>query len=230
MELFWIVPVSALCALFFAWIFYRGMKVQEEGTDRMKEIAEYVREGAMAYLRRQYTVVFKVFIILVVLLSILAYFGIQNPFVPVAFLTGGFFSGLCGYLGMKTATFASNRTAWAASKSLNKGLQVALRSGAVMGLVVVGFGLLDIALWFLVLNGWVFTPEHMETGLKFLGLTFVQPGTTEHGKLIEITAVMLTFGMGASTQALFARVGGGIFTKAADVGADLVGKVEAGIP
>ena len=230
MELFWIVPVSALCALLFAWIFYRGMKVQEEGTDRMKEIAENVREGAMAYLRRQYTVVTKVFLILVLLLSILAYFGIQNPFVPVAFLTGGFFSGLCGYLGMKTATFASNRTAWAASKSLNKGLQVALRSGAVMGLVVVGFGLLDIALWFLVLNNWVFTPEHMETGVKLLGLTFVQPGTTEHGKLIEITAVMLTFGMGASTQALFARVGGGIFTKAADVGADLVGKVEAGIP
>src|SRR4030042_584541 len=131
---------------------------------------------------------------------------------------------------MKTATSASNRTAWAASKSLNKGLQVALRSGAVMGLVVVGFGLLDIAIWFLILNSWVFTPEHMDAGLKFIGLTFVQPGTTEHEKLIEITAVMLTFGMGASTQALFARVGGGIFTKAADVGADLVGKVEAGIP
>ena len=229
-SLFWIVPISALMALLFAWIFYKGMIVQEEGTDRMKEIAAYVREGAMAYLRRQYTVVTKVFIILVVLLSVLAYFGIQNPFVPVAFLTGGFFSGLCGYLGMKTATFASNRTAWAASKSLNKGLQVALRSGAVMGLVVVGFGLLDIALWFLILNGLVFTPEHMETGLKFLGLTFVHPGTTDHEKLIEITAVMLTFGMGASTQALFARVGGGIFTKAADVGADLVGKVEAGIP
>jgi K(+)-stimulated pyrophosphate-energized sodium pump len=229
-SIFWIVPISALIALLFAWIFYKEMKSQEEGTDRMKEIAEYVREGAMAYLRRQYTVVIKVFIILVVLLSILAYFGIQNPFVPFAFLTGGFFSGLCGYLGMKTATFASNRTAWAASKSLNKGLQVALRSGAVMGLVVVGFGLLDIALWFIVLNGWVFTPEHMETGVKFLGLSFVHPGTTEHEKLIEITAVMLTFGMGASTQALFARVGGGIFTKAADVGADLVGKVEAGIP
>src|SRR5512140_2258514 len=229
-SLFWIVPISALMALLFAWIFYKGMMVQEEGTDRMKEIAAYVREGAMAYLRRQYTVVGKVFIILVILLTVLAYFGIQNPFVPVAFLTGGFFSGLCGYLGMKTATFASNRTAWAASKSLNKGLQVALRSGAVMGLVVVGFGLLDIALWFMILNGLVFTPEHMDTGLKFLGLTFVQPGTTDAQKLIEITAVMLTFGMGASTQALFARVGGGIFTKAADVGADLVGKVEAGIP
>ena len=229
-SIFWIVPVSALFALLFAWIFYKGMKSQEEGTDRMKEIAEYVREGAMAYLKRQYTVVLKVFLILVVLLFILAYFGIQNPFVPIAFLTGGFFSGLCGYLGMKSATYASNRTAWAASKSLNKGLQVALRSGAVMGLVVVGFGLLDIALWFLILNGLVFTPEHMETGLRFIGLTFVQAGTTEHQKLIEVTAVMLTFGMGASTQALFARVGGGIFTKAADVGADLVGKVEAGIP
>jgi K(+)-stimulated pyrophosphate-energized sodium pump len=229
-SIFWIVPISALFALLFAWIFYKGMKSQEEGTDRMKEIAEYVREGAMAYLKRQYTVVIKVFLILVVLLFILAYFGIQNPFVPIAFLTGGFFSGLCGYLGMKSATYASNRTAWAASKSLNKGLQVALRSGAVMGLVVVGFGLLDIALWFLILNGLVFTPEHMETGLRFIGLTFVQAGTTEHQKLIEVTAVMLTFGMGASTQALFARVGGGIFTKAADVGADLVGKVEAGIP
>ncbi len=229
-SLFWIVPVAALTALLFAWIFYRGMKKQEEGTDRMIEIATYVREGAMAYLKRQYGVVTKVFLILVVLLFILAYFGIQNPFVPVAFLTGGFFSGLCGYLGMRTATYASNRTAWAASKSLNQGLKVALRSGAVMGLVVVGFGLLDIALWFLILNGWVFTPEHMAAGWKFAGLTFVHPGTTEHEKLIEITAVMLTFGMGASTQALFARVGGGIFTKAADVGADLVGKVEAGIP
>ncbi len=229
-SIFWIVPVAALTALLFAWIFYKSMKAQEEGTDRMKEIAAYVREGAMAYLRRQYTVVTKVFIILVILLAVLAYFGVQNPFVPVAFLTGGFFSGLCGYLGMKTATFASNRTAWAASKSLNKGLKVALRSGAVMGLIVVGFGLLDIALWFLILNGLIFTPENMETGLKFLGLTLVHAGTTPHEKLIEITAVMLTFGMGASTQALFARVGGGIFTKAADVGADLVGKVEAGIP
>jgi K(+)-stimulated pyrophosphate-energized sodium pump len=229
-SLFWIVPISALIALLFAWIFYRGMIVQEQGTDRMKEIAAYVSEGAMAYLKRQYTVVTKVFLILVVLLLILAYMGIQNPFVPVAFLTGGFFSGLCGYLGMKTATAASNRTAWAASKSLNKGLQVALRSGAVMGLVVVGFGLLDIAIWFLILDKAVFTPEHMANGLHWLGLTFVNAGTDIHQKFIEITATMLTFGMGASTQALFARVGGGIFTKAADVGADLVGKVEAGIP
>jgi K(+)-stimulated pyrophosphate-energized sodium pump len=229
-SIFWIVPLSALTALLFAWIFYKGMKKEEEGTDKMKEIAEYVREGAMAYLKSQYTVVGKVFIILVVLLTILAYMGVQNPFVPVAFLTGGIFSGLCGYLGMKTATFASNRTAWAASKSLNKGLKVALRSGAVMGLVVVGFGLLDIAAWFIFLTKVVFTPEHMAAGFKFLGLTFVQPGIDEHQKFVEITATMITFGMGASTQALFARVGGGIFTKAADVGADLVGKVEAGIP
>jgi K(+)-stimulated pyrophosphate-energized sodium pump len=229
-SLFWIVPISALIALLFAWIFYKGMIVQEQGTDRMKEIAAYVSEGAMAYLKRQYTVVTKVFLILVALLLILAYMGIQNPFVPVAFLTGGFFSGLCGYLGMKSATAASNRTAWAASKSLDKGLKVALRSGAVMGLVVVGFGLLDIAIWFLILNKLVFTPEHMVNGLHWLGLTFVNAGTDEHQKLLEITATMLTFGMGASTQALFARVGGGIFTKAADVGADLVGKVEAGIP
>ena len=228
--IFWIVPVSAIIALIFAWFFYKKMKAQEEGTDRMKEIAAYVREGAMAYLKRQYAVVLKVFIILVALLLLLAYLGVQNPFVPIAFLTGGFFSGLCGFLGMKTATYASNRTAWAASKSLNQGLQVALRSGAVMGLVVVGFGLIDIALWFLILNNAVFTPENMQNGLSFLGLTFVHAGTTESQKMVEITATMLTFGMGASTQALFARVGGGIYTKAADVGADLVGKVEAGIP
>ncbi len=141
-SLFWIVPTSAVCALLFAWIFYKGMMKQEEGTDKMKSIAAYVREGAMAYLKSQYTVVFKVFIILSLLLLVLAYMGVQNPFVPVAFLTGGFFSGLCGYLGMRTATFASNRTAWGASKSLNRGLKIALRSGAVMGLVVVGFGLL----------------------------------------------------------------------------------------
>jgi len=229
-SLFWIVPISALCALLFAWIFYKGMKVQEEGTDKMKQIAEYVREGAMAYLKSQYTVVTKIFLVLVVLLTILAYMGVQNPFVPVAFLTGGFFSGLSGYLGMKTATFASNRTAWAASKSLNKGLQIALRSGAVMGLVVVGFALLDIALWFIFLTKVIFTPENCAAGLHFIGLTFVPQGIDEHQKFVEITATMITFGMGASTQALFARVGGGIFTKAADVGADLVGKVEAGIP
>jgi K(+)-stimulated pyrophosphate-energized sodium pump len=229
-SLFWIIPISALCALLFAWIFYHGMKKQEEGTEKMQQIAGYVREGAMAYLKSQYTVVTKIFLVLVVLLTILAYMGVQNPFVPVAFLTGGFFSGLCGYLGMKTATFASNRTAWASSKSLNKGLQIALRSGAVMGLVVVGFALLDIAAWFIFLTKVIFTQANMDAGLTFLGLTFVPKGIDEHQKFVEITATMITFGMGASTQALFARVGGGIFTKAADVGADLVGKVEAGIP
>jgi K(+)-stimulated pyrophosphate-energized sodium pump len=206
------------------------MMKNSEGTDRMKEIAQYVREGAMAYLSSQYKVVFKIFIILVLILTGLAYAGVQNPFVPIAFLTGGFFSGLCGYLGMKTATNASARTAHGASKSLNKGLTIAFRAGAVMGLVVVGFAVLDIAAWYLILTKLVYTPEHMQTGLSFIGLNFVNPGTTEHVKMIEITATMLTFGMGASTQALFARVGGGIFTKAADVGADLVGKVEAGIP
>ena len=229
-DLFWIIPISSVIALCFAYIFYRSMMKNSEGTPRMAEIAGYVRKGAMAYLRRQYSVVIKVFIALVVILAILAFLGVQNPFVPVAFLTGGFFSGLCGYLGMKTATNASARTANGATKSLNGGLRIAFRSGAVMGLVVVGFGLLDIALWFWFLNSVVFSPEHMQEGLNFLGLTLVHAGTDEHTKLIEITATMLTFGMGASTQALFARLGGGIFTKAADVGADLVGKVEAGIP
>ncbi|HOR10385.1 MAG TPA: sodium-translocating pyrophosphatase [Bacteroidales bacterium] len=228
--LFWIAPVASVLALLFAWIFYRSMIKAPAGNERMQEIAGYVSEGAMAYLKRQYSVVFKVFMILVVLLLGLAYLGVQNPFVPLAFLTGGFFSGLCGYLGMKTATMASSRTAQGASVSLNRGLKIAFRSGAVMGLVVVGFGLLDIVLWFLILNYWVFTPEHMVEGWTWMGLTFVHPGTDQHGKMIEITATMLTFGMGASTQALFARVGGGIFTKAADVGADLAGKVEAGIP
>lgn len=229
-SIFWIVPLSSAVALLFAWLFYRGMMRNSEGTARMAEIAGYVREGAMAYLRHQYGVVLKVFVIMALLLGVLAYLGVQNPFVPVAFLTGGFFSGLCGYLGMKTATNASARTANGARESLDKGLRVAFRSGAVMGLVVVGFGLLDIAAWFYILNDLVFTPEHMANGLDFCGLTFVHPGTDAHAKMIEITATMLTFGMGASTQALFARVGGGIYTKAADVGADLVGKVEAGIP
>jgi len=229
-SLFWIIPFSSLLALFFAWFFYKSMMKNSEGTPRMIEIARYVREGAMAYLYRQYSVVGKVFIILMLILLVLAFFGIQNPFVPIAFLTGGFFSGLCGFLGMKTATNASARTAHGASKSLNQGLKIAFRSGAVMGLIVVGFGLLDIAAWFLLLNEVIFTPENMANGLSFLGLNFVHAGTSESQKLVEITTTMLTFGMGASTQALFARVGGGIYTKAADVGADLVGKVEAGIP
>ena len=184
----------------------------------------------MAYLTRQYKVVGIVFVILLLILTILAYMGVQNPFVPIAFLTGGFFSGLCGFLGMKTATYASARTTQGASESLNKGLKVAFRSGAVMGLVVVGFGLLDISLWYIILTKFVYTAEHMANGFHFLGLDFVHAGMDESQKLMEVTATMLTFGMGASTQALFARVGGGIYTKAADVGADLVGKVEAGIP
>jgi K(+)-stimulated pyrophosphate-energized sodium pump len=196
----------------------------------MIEIAAAVREGAFAYLRRQYTVVGFIFMLLVVLFSVLAYYGIQNPFVPIAFLTGGFFSGLCGFLGMNTATNASNRTAQGASESLNRGLQVAFRSGAVMGLVVVGFGMLDISAWYWLLDRLVYSPEHMLAGYKFFGVTLVQAGMNPEHKLAEITTTMITFGMGASTQALFARVGGGIYTKAADVGADLVGKVEAGIP
>jgi len=229
-SLFWFVPLSSILALVFAFVFFKQVMRESEGTKTMIRIAQYVREGAMAYITRQYKVVGIVFLILLVLLTLLAYLGVQNPFVPVAFLTGGFFSGLCGFLGMKTATHASARTANGASKSLNKGLQIAFRSGAVMGLVVVGFAVLDVSLWYMILTKLVYTAEHMANGMKFLGLTFVHAGTTEHHKLVEITATMLTFGMGASTQALFARVGGGIYTKAADVGADLVGKVEAGIP
>ena len=208
---FWLVPISAIVALFLAWYFYRQMMKESEGTDTMKRIASHVRKGAMSYLKQQYKIVGIVFLCLVVLFSIMAYgFQLQNPWVPVAFLTGGFFSGLSGFLGMKTATYASARTANAARNSLNAGLRVAFRSGAVMGLVVVGLGLIDISFWYLLLD-WLVD----------------LPGTA---KLAMITTTMLTFGMGASTQALFARVGGGIYTKAADVGADLVGKVEAGIP
>ncbi|MCK4852879.1 MAG: sodium-translocating pyrophosphatase [Bacteroidales bacterium] len=210
-NLFWFVPIASVLALFFAWFFFRTMMKESEGTDTMKRIASHVRKGAMAYIRQQYKIVGIFFIVLTIIFSILAYgLNLQNEWVPFAFLTGGFFSGLAGFLGMKTATFASARTANAAQKSLNKGLKVAFRSGAVMGLVVVGLGLLDISLWFILLNYFV----DVEAGEK----------------LAIITTTMLTFGMGASAQALFARVGGGIFTKAADVGADLVGKVEAGIP
>ncbi|MCH8118864.1 MAG: sodium-translocating pyrophosphatase [Planctomycetes bacterium] len=226
----WIAPVAAVLALGFAYYFYKKVMAAPEGNEKMISIANHVREGAYAYLFRQYTVVSLVFLILLVIFVICAYLGVQNPFVPVAFLTGGFFSGLCGFLGMKTATNASSRTAQGASVSLNRGLQVAFRSGAVMGLVVVGFGLLDITLWYLILDKIVYTAANMETGLRFLGLQLVPEAMDPHHKLVEITTTMITFGMGASTQALFARVGGGIFTKAADVGADLVGKLEAGIP
>ena len=200
-----------MLALLFAYIFFRQMMKESEGTVTMKQIAQFVREGAMAYLKQQYKVVTIVFVVLAAIFAILAYFGVQNSWVPFAFLTGGLFSGLAGFVGMKTATYASARTANAAQRSLNSGLKVAFRSGAVMGLTVVGLGLLDIALWWIILN--VFVDDIQGTQ-----------------KLVFITTTMLTFGMGASTQALFARVGGGIYTKAADVGADLVGKVEAGIP
>ena len=204
---FWLIPIASVVALGMAWFFFRSMMKEEEGTDRMKEIAEHVRKGAMAYLKQQYKVVAIVFVVLAIVFAFMAYvLKVQNPWVPFAFLTGGLFSGLAGFFGMKTATYASARTANGARTGLDKGLKIAFRSGAVMGLVVVGLGLLDIAIWFIVLNA-------------------VYQG--ESTALVTITTTMLTFGMGASTQALFARVGGGIYTKAADVGADLVGKVEA---
>ena len=230
MTLWTIAPVASLVALVVAMIFFRSMKRADPGNDRMCEIAGYVRQGAMAYLFRQYKIVSLVFAVLFVIFVVLAAFGVQNPFVPVAFLTGGFFSGLCGYIGMKTATHASSRTAQACRSSLNRGLQVAFRSGAVMGLVVVGLGLLDICVWYFILDRFIYTDANMASGLTFLGLQLVEPGCTFAAKMTHITTTMLTFGMGASMQALFARVGGGIYTKAADVGADLVGKVEAGIP
>lgn len=207
---FWLVPIASIVALGTAWFLFRQMMAQDEGTPRMREIAQYVRTGAMAYLKQQYKMVTIIFIILALVFAFMAYvLEVQNPWVPFAFLTGGFFSGLAGFFGMKTATYASARTANAARKGLDAGLKVAFRSGAVMGLVVVGLGLLDIAAWFLILN--YFYADYVNA-------------------LSIITTTMLTFGMGASTQALFARVGGGIYTKAADVGADLVGKVEANIP
>ena len=207
---FWLIPIASIVALGMAWFFFRTMMKEDEGTDRMKEIAEHVRKGAMAYLKQQYKVVTAVFVVLAIVFAFMAYvLKVQNPWVPFAFLTGGLFSGLAGFFGMKTATYASARTAHGARTGLDKGLKIAFWSGAVMGLVVVGLGLLDIAIWFIVLNA-------------------VYEG--EATALVTITTTMLTFGMGASTQALFARVGGGIYTKAADVGADLVGKVEANIP
>ncbi|MBQ6063454.1 MAG: sodium-translocating pyrophosphatase [Prevotella sp.] len=209
-SVFWLVPIASIVALCMAWFFFKSMISADEGTPRMREIAKYVRDGAMAYLKQQYKVVLYVFIALAVLFAFMAYvLHVQNPWVPFAFLTGGFFSGLAGFFGMKTATYASGRTANAARKSLDAGLKIAFRSGAVMGLTVVGLGLLDIAIWFVILRS-VYTEGSIA--------------------LITITTTMLTFGMGASTQALFARVGGGIYTKAADVGADIVGKVEADIP
>ena len=228
--LWYIAPGSSLLALGFAYYFYKKVMAAPEGNETMIEIARHVREGAYAYLFRQYGVVSLVFLVFFIIFVVLAYLGVQNPFMPVAFLTAGALSAFSGFLGMKTATNASARTAQGASKSLNQGLQVAFRSGAVMGLTVVGFGLLNITIWYLILDKLIYTTQHMQSGLEFLGLTFIKAGMNPEHKLIEITTIMVTFGMGASTQALFARVGGGIYTKAADVGADLVGKVEAGIP
>ena len=213
---FWLVPVASVLALGAAYYFFRQMMKESEGTETMARIALHVRHGALAYLKQQYKVVGVVFLSLTALFSVLAYvLHIQNPWVPFAFLTGGFFSGLAGFIGMRTATYASARTANAARHSLNHGLRVAFRSGAVMGLVVVGLGLLDVAAWFLILT-------------RFYPIGANESGSAHN--LVVITTTMLTFGMGAAVQSLFARVGGGIFTKAADVGADLVGKIEAGIP
>ena len=209
----YIVLAASILALTFAFIFFKQMMKEDEGTDLMKKIAQHVRKGAMAYLKQQYKVVIIVFAVLAVVFYVMSLFKLQNGIVWFAFLTGGFFSGLAGFFGMKTATYASARTANAARKSLNSGLQVAFRSGAVMGLVVVGLALLDVSVWFLVLNG-----------------TNLLEAVGAKADLVTITTTMLTFGMGASTQALFARVGGGIYTKAADVGADLVGKTEYNIP
>ncbi len=213
--LVWLAPVGSVLALLFAGYLARGVLNAPEGTDRMKEIAQYVRDGALAYLKRQYKVVGAFFAIVFLILSWMAWKKYLTPFVPFAFLTGGFFSGLSGFIGMMIATRASNRTAAGAQESLNKGLRVAFSAGAVMGLVVVGLGLLDLSIWFFLLN-WIFDkyPQMLSNA----------------DKITAITTTMLTFGMGASSQALFARLGGGIYTKAADVGADLVGKVEAGIP
>ena len=209
---YWVLAASIL-ALAFAFFFYKSMMKEDEGTDLMKKIAAHVRKGAMAYLKQQYKVVIIVFVVLAIVFFVMSLFHLQNGIVWFAFLTGGFFSGLAGFFGMKTATYASARTANAARRSLNSGLKVAFRSGAVMGLVVVGLALLDVSVWFLVLKG--------TSLLKMVGA---------EADLVTITTTMLTFGMGASTQALFARVGGGIYTKAADVGADLVGKTEFNIP
>ena len=209
--IWWVAPAGAIAALIFAWVFHVQVKRANPGDEKMQEIAEYVRQGAYAYLKRQYKVVAVFFLVASGILAVMGMMGVQHKIVWAAFLTGGFFSGLCGFLGMRTATLAASRTTQGAKEGLDRGLQVAFRAGSVMGLVVVGFGLLYITVWFLI-------------------LVYLAPLLGYTMSTVEITAVMLTFGMGASSQALFARVGGGIFTKAADVGADLVGKVEAGIP
>ncbi|MFH1045827.1 MAG: sodium-translocating pyrophosphatase [Candidatus Omnitrophota bacterium] len=231
----WLAPVGAIAALLFAAYLIAYIRCQDEGTPAMREIAAAVREGAMAYLKRQYLGVGLFFIVVFLILLLLAFKGYLAIFVPFAFITGGFFSGLSGFIGMNTATQASNRTAAAAMKSLNSGLRVAFSSGAVMGMVVVGLGLLDLSIWYFFLNAYygsyaipAWMPQWLIPSLSWIFQAHPLPIGTD--KITAITSTMLCFGMGASSQALFARVGGGIFTKAADVGADLVGKVEAGIP
>lgn len=205
------ILIGSLLSLLFAFIMFLRVKKESEGTPEMIDISNAVRKGAAAYLRRQYSGVALFFAVVFIILILMAVGGFLSFFTPFAFLTGGFFSGLSGFIGMHTATMANSRTAYGASKSLNKGLRVAFSAGSVMGFTVVGLGLLDLSIWFFILNA---AFSHLP----------------EAERSLEITSNMLTFGMGASSMALFARVGGGIFTKAADVGADLVGKVEAGIP
>lgn len=216
MDLMIFVAAGSLISLIFAWLMFSKVKGHSEGTNRMIEIANAIRKGASAYLKRQYKGVGLFFTVVFAILLTLSFLGYLNHFVPFAFITGGFFSALSGFIGMKTATMANSRTACAAQRGLNNGLQVAFSAGAVMGFVVVGLGLFDLSLWYFLLRYWWYAKVEVITNEALL--------------IQNITSNMLTFGMGASCMALFARVGGGIFTKAADVGADLVGKVEAGIP
>jgi K(+)-stimulated pyrophosphate-energized sodium pump len=213
-QIFWLVPAGSVLALLFAFFQARKVLNFPEGNELMKKISGSIRQGANAYLRRQYTGVILFFAVMFVVLGIMSFTGFLTPFVPFAFITGGFFSGLSGFIGMKIATSANARTAQASSESLNRGLRVAFSSGTVMGFTVIGLGLLDLSIWFFLLK-YVF---------------YANLAGDPSAQISNISAAMLTFGMGASSMALFARVGGGIFTKAADVGADLVGKVEAGIP
>ena len=213
-QVFFLVPAGSILALIFAFVQARKVLSFSEGNELMKKISRSVRQGANAYLKRQYTGVALFFVAMFVALGIMVFAGLLTPFVPFAFITGGFFSGLSGFIGMKIATAANTRTAQASSESLNRGLRVAFSSGTVMGFTVIGLGLLDLSIWFFLLK-YVF---------------YAHLAGDPAAQISNISAAMLTFGMGASSMALFARVGGGIFTKAADVGADLVGKVEAGIP
>lgn len=210
---FWIAPVAAVLAIVFAWTFYREMIRQDEGTDLMREIGGHVRHGAMAYLRQQYKIMLIVFVVFTAIFAALAYgLEVQNKWLPVTFVFGGLFSALAGYFGMLTATRAATRTTAAARESMAQALRISFRSGAVIGLTVVGLGLGNVVFWFALAD--ILMPNDVAEGAR----------------MVLVTTTVLTFGMGASLQALFARVGGGIYTKAADVGADLVGKVESGIP